>query len=193
MAAERSCRAALTVGSLLAVLMATGVASGDAPPTTFVPRLGIDVPDEKLAAVGHALAPGGSERPGRAAVTAAVPTPIAPHVLPADVPVPLPPRVIVPVVAWLASDGRNLVAVYGGAAGDDPGRGRFVVVRQTLVAGTQRVHVVDVGETGAVAITRAPGPNVAPASALAADLRFEARNGRTGTLQLKSDLVVLDP
>ena len=39
------------------------------------------------------------------------------------------------------SDGRTLVAVYAGAAGNDPSVGRLVVVRQNLASGAQTVRI----------------------------------------------------
>lgn len=85
----------------------------------------------------------------------------APHPIPArmlgsGVPVPVPPSILQPRNGWLVSDGRTLVAVYAGAAGDDPSAGRLVIVRQNLVAGRQTVRTIDARATGALQITAAP-------------------------------------
>jgi len=72
------------------------------------------------------------------------------------VPVPVSPSVLQPRDGWVVSDGRTLVAVYAGAAGDDPSTGRVVVVRQNLGVGRQTIHTVDMRGTGAFVITAAP-------------------------------------
>jgi hypothetical protein len=68
---------------------------------------------------------------------------------------------------WLVSDGRTLVAVYAGQAGNDAANGRFVVVRQNLVFGVESQDVVPAGHTGAVSLTRVPlgAPSRPPHSA----------------------------
>ena len=73
-----------------------------------------------------------------------------------DVPVPIPPSVLQVQNGWLVSDGKTLVAVYAGAAGNDPTVGRLVIVRQDLVAGRQTVRTLDAGPTGALTIATAP-------------------------------------
>jgi threonine dehydrogenase-like Zn-dependent dehydrogenase len=67
---------------------------------------------------------------------------------------------------WLTSDGRTLVAVYAGSAGDDPAVGRLVIVRQNLVSGSQTVRIVGTGTTGALAIAAAPLGRPAETAAL---------------------------
>jgi hypothetical protein len=85
----------------------------------------------------------------------------APHPIPArmlgpGVPVPISPSILRERNGWLVSDGRTLVAVYAGAAGNDPSVGRVVIVRQDLVAGRQTVRTLDAGPTGTLAIVAAP-------------------------------------
>ena len=63
--------------------------------------------------------------------------------------VPVSPTVLQARNGWLVSDGRTLVAVYAGAAGDDPAVGRVAIVRQDLASGTQTVQVIGAGHTGA--------------------------------------------
>ena len=84
------------------------------------------------------------------------PQPIPARMLSPGVPVPVAPSVLRMRNGWLVSDGRTLVAVYAGAAGNDPSAGRVVIVRQDLVAGKQTVRTVDAGSTGALAIAAAP-------------------------------------
>jgi hypothetical protein len=84
------------------------------------------------------------------------------------------------------SDGKTLVAVYGGAAGDDASVGRVVVVRQNLVEGRQTVEHVDAGETGALAIV----------AAQAGGLRLRTAGGRLLLLDLgnsTSHIVLTEP
>ena len=82
--------------------------------------------------------------------------PISARMLGPASPIPIPPSVLRVRNGWLMSDGRTLVAVYAGAAGNDPSVGRLVVVRQNLASGAQTVRIVDAGATGPLAITAAP-------------------------------------
>lgn len=77
---------------------------------------------------------------------------IQPRMLGPGAPIPIPPSVLHVRNGWLASDGRTLVAVYAGSAGNDRSVGRLVVVRQNLASGTQSVRIVDTGKTGSLAI-----------------------------------------
>lgn len=110
------------------------------------------------------------------------PQPIPARVLGPDVPVPIPPSLLQVRNGWLVSDGRTLVAVYAGAAGDDPAAGRLVIVRQDLAAGKQTVRTLDAGPTGALAIAAAPlGSSVEP-SAQTGSIRIRTSAG--GVLRL---------
>jgi hypothetical protein len=82
------------------------------------------------------------------------------------------------------SDGRTLVAVYAGAAGDDPSAGRLVIVRQDLVAGQQTVRTVDAGPTGGLAISAAPLGSSVETSAQTGVIRIETSAGRALFLDL---------
>jgi hypothetical protein len=112
--------------------------------------------------------------------TAPAPVPrFTPHPIPArllgpDAPVPISPALLKPRNGWLVSDGKNLVAVYAGAAGDNPGVGRVVIVRQDLVAGRQRVETLDAGTTGALTIV----------SAATEGVRLRTADGRVLLLEL---------
>ena len=116
----------------------------------------MSAPQEKAAALARlsSVATTDSSTVPAAAPDSA-PQPIAARMLGSDVPVPVAPSLLRVRNGWLVSDGRTLVAVYAGAAGDDPSVGRLVVVRQDLAAGRQTVRTVDAGATGALAIAAA--------------------------------------
>jgi hypothetical protein len=119
--------------------------------------------------------------------------PIPVHVLPPESPVPVSPALMRVRNAWLVSDGRTLVAVYAGEAGNDPAKGRFVVVRQNLVFGNQWEDVVAAGRTGAVELTQVPLGEAVETSAQRGDLSFVSAGGRTGVLHLATDTVAVAP
>ena len=100
------------------------------------------------------------------------------------VPVPLPPSVLRMQNGWLVSDGKTLVAVYAGAAGDDPSAGRLVIVRQDLVAGKQTVSTLDAGATGALAIAAAPLGSSVETSAQTGSIHVRTAGGRVLRLDL---------
>jgi hypothetical protein len=114
------------------------------------------------------------------------PRPIPARLLGSDVPVPIPPSLLRVQNGWLVSDGRTLVAVYAGAAGDDPAAGRVVVVRQDLVAGRQTARTLDAGPTGALRITAAPLGKSVETSAQTGSVLLRAADGRTLKLDLGS-------
>lgn len=111
--------------------------------------------------------------------------------LDADVPVPISPQVLRPGNAWLVSNGATLVAVYAGAGANDPQTGRFVIVRQNLVAGVQTQKVVDVPGAGALAITDAPRGASVESSAQRGRLWFHGAAGKSGVLDLATDGAVM--
>lgn len=121
-----------------------------------------------------------------------MPRPIPAQMLGADVPVPVAPSVLRSRNSWLVSDGKTLVAVYAGAAGNDPLVGRVVIVRQNLVAGRQTVRVVDAGPTGGLTISAAPLGRAAETSAQTGSLRLRTAGGRSLTLDLGTDRISHD-
>ena len=121
-----------------------------------------------------------------------MPRPIPAQMLGADVPVPVAPSVLRSRNSWLVSDGKTLVAVYAGAAGNDPLVGRVVIVRQNLVAGRQTVRVVDAGPTGGLTISAAPLGGAAETSAQTGSLRLRTAGGRSLTLDLGNDRISHD-
>jgi hypothetical protein len=117
------------------------------------------------------------------------PHPIPARILGAGVPVPVPPSVLQPRNGWLVSDGRTLVAVYAGAAGDDPSAGRLVIVRQNLAAGRQTVRTIDPKATGALHITAAPLGRSAETSAQTGRIHLRTAHGRDLHLDLGTGAV----
>lgn len=178
----------LTLAGLpaLALAVVAGVALAGSS-GTYIPQLGITVPDEKAGPVLHSLPPGGTESTARAPAPAGPPDRIPAHMLDADVPVPVSPEVLAPGNAWLVSNGATLVAVYAGADAHDLSRGRFVIVRQNLVAGIQTENVVDVPGAGALAITDAPRGEAVETSAQRGHLAFSGSAGTSGVLDLATD------
>ena len=85
---------------------------------------------------------------------------------------------------WLVSDGRILVAVYAGVAGNTPSMGRLMIVRQDLVAGRQTLRTIDVRATGALAISAAPHGSVVETSAQTGSLSVRTVSARTLRLDL---------
>lgn len=119
--------------------------------------------------------------------------PIPAHILAPGTPIPVSPTLIRVQNAWLVSDGRMLVAVYAGEAGNDPSKGRFVVIRQSLVFGNQWEDVVPAGSTGAVRLTHVPLGSSVETSAQHGDLSFTSAGGRDGVLHLATDTVAIAP
>jgi hypothetical protein len=127
-----------------------------------------------------------------APVPDSAPRPIPAQMLEDDVPVPVAPSVLRVRNGWLVSNGETLVAVYAGAAGDEPSVGRVVIVRQNLAAGKQTVRVVDAGPTGALAVAAAPLGRTVETSAQTGSLRLRTADGGLLTLDLGSDRVTYD-
>jgi hypothetical protein len=118
------------------------------------------------------------------------PDPIPGRMLGSNVPVPVPPSLLQVQNGWLVSDGRTLVAVYAGAAGNDRSIGRLVIVRQDLVAGRQTVRTLDAGPTGALAITAAPLGSSVETSAQTGSIRLRTTRGRPFRLDLATGTLV---
>jgi hypothetical protein len=127
-----------------------------------------------------------------AATPASARLPIPAQMLGSDVPVPISPAVLRVRNGWLVSDGKTLVAVYVGAAGDDSSEGRVVIVRQNLVAGRQTVRTLDAGSTGGLTIESAPLGKAVETSAQTGALRLLTGEARLLTLDLGSETVSQD-
>lgn len=113
--------------------------------------------------------------------------------LPPDAQPPFSPSVIRTTNGWLVSNGRTLVAVYGGEAGNDPSVGVFGILRQDLEFGTETRQIVTVGNVGAVRITQAPFGAGVETSAQHAEIEFSSTAGPTGVLHLATDTTDLLP
>jgi len=174
--------AILALASLSGLALAGG---GD----VYIPELGIPVPAEKADAVRHSIPRAGAESSERAPVPTDQPDRIPAKLLGADVPVPISPTILRTTNGWLVSDGATLVAVYAGAAGDDPTQGRLVIVRQNLRAGIQTQDVVNTGNTGALTIDDAPlGAGVETAAQRGA-IGLRGAHGAVRMLHLATDRV----
>jgi hypothetical protein len=170
----------------LALVPLAGVALAGST-DTYIPQLGITVPDDKAGPVLHSLPPDGPEEPGGAPLPEGQPDRIPAQMLAADAPVPISPQVLQPTNAWLVSDGATLVAVYAGAAANKPSDGRFVIVRQNFAIGRQTEDTVDVAGAGLLKITSAPQGAGVETSAQRGKIRFRGSNGRAGVLDLATD------
>lgn len=154
----------------------------------YVAQLGGTVPSEKSAAANRALPAGGPESSARAPVPTGHIRPVPAVMLDASSP-PISPSLVRVKNGWMVSNGKHLVAVYAGEAGDNPSNGRFVIIRQNLEAGTQDQKVVTVKGTGAITITTAPlGPAVV-STAQHAQLGYRGASGARGRLDLATDTV----
>jgi hypothetical protein len=111
------------------------------------------------------------------------------HMLPASTPIPISPEIIKVSNAWLLSDGVTLVAVYAGTAGNDPSMGRFVLVRQNTTTGRQTIDAVNVVDSGALSIVKAPTGAAVETSAQRAHLLFRSAHGISGALDLANDTI----
>lgn len=183
----RSLVLALVVLGVLAAL--AGVAAAlNGTGSTYIPQVGISVPDSKLAAVQHAI----PDNPSPESTTEATPPPVVldtipAHMLPSDCPVPLPPSVIQVENDWLVSDGNTLVAVYAGADGQDATKGRVVIIRQDLQKGSQTQDILDVPGSGSLSIVDAPAGTSVETSAQTGSLQFRGNDGTTTTINLGND------
>lgn len=166
-------------------LLAVGAGFAVAATGVSIPPLGVAAPPERAAALQRQLSVGttdSSTEPAAPPESAAQPIPA--RMLGSDVPVPIPPSVLRVQNGWLVSDGRMLVAVYAGAAGNDPSVGRLVIVRQDLVAGRQTVRTLDAGPTGALTIATAPLGSSAETSAQTGSIGVRTAGGRALHLDL---------
>jgi hypothetical protein len=171
----------------LAVGAGGGFALGDA--------LGRSVsgPAEKAAGLGRLASVATTDSNTEPAPSpVAAPRPIPAQMLGADAPVPIAPSILQARNGWLVSNGKTLVAVYAGAAGNDPSIGRVVIVRQNLAAGKQTVRAVDAGPSGELTISAAPLGAAVETSAQMGRLHLRAAGGSGLTLDLGTDKVSHD-
>jgi hypothetical protein len=169
----------------LAAATLAGLAVGAGGGFALAAAVGISVPSEKAAALdrlGSVATTDSSTEP----VPAPEPGdhPIPARMLGSGAPVPISPSVLRVRNGWMVSDGRRLVAVYAGAAADDPSVGRLVIVRQDLLAGSQTVRTIDAGPTGALTIAAAPLGSSVETSAQTGGIRVRTAAGRALRLDL---------
>ena len=173
----------LSVKGAVSVLAGLAVAAGGG--FAVAAAVGSGAPADKAAALArHVSVATTDSNTEQVAPPEWAPEPIPARMLSPGVPVPIPPSVLLMRNGWLVSDGRTLVAVYAGAAGDDPSTGRLVIVRQDLVAGQQAVRTVDAGPTGALAIAAAPLGSSVETSAQTEVIRIGRSAGRALFLDL---------
>ena len=154
----------------------------------------ISSPAQKAAALNRLAAVATTDSStAPAPAPAFAPQPIPAQMLSADAPMPIAPAILRARNGWLVSDGKTLVAVYAGAAGNDPSVGRVVIVRQNLAAGKQSVRAIDAGSTGELTVTAAPLGRAAEASALTGSLRLRTAGGRLLTLDLGTSRISREP
>jgi hypothetical protein len=185
---SRAGKLVVGVAACLAFAFASGLALAGGS-GVYIPELGVTVPEEKVAAIQHSLPRQGAESTEQAPAPTGSPDRIPAKLLGPEVPVPISPSILRTTNGWLVSDGATLVAVYAGAAGDDPSRGRFVIVRQNLVRGVQTQDVVDAGSTGALEIVGAPLGAAVETSAQRGNIGFRGARGARGVLHLAADTV----
>jgi hypothetical protein len=150
--------------------------------------VGTSVPADKAAALARLASVATTDSSTvPATVPSFEPQPLPGQLLGSDVPIPIAPSLLRTRNGWLVSDGKTLVAVYAGSAGNDPTLGRVVVIRQDLAAGRQTVRSVDAGRTGALTIVRAPLGSSVETSAQTADLTLRTDGGRSLMLDLGTD------
>lgn len=172
-----------------------GLAAGAGGGFALADAIGGSVPGPaaKAAALDRLASVGTTDSNTEAApAPGSTPRPIPAQMLADDVPVPVAPSVLQVRNGWLVSDGATLVAVYAGAAGDEPSVGRVVIVRQNLAAGKQTVRVVDAGSTGGLAIAAAPLGRAVETSAQTGMLRLRAARGGLLTLDLGNERISHD-
>ncbi len=173
----------LSVKRAVAVLAGLALAAGGG--MAVAAAVGSGAPADKAAALGrHVSVAITDSNTAQVAPPVWAPQPIPARMLSPGVPVPIAPSVLRVRNGWLVSDGTTLVAVYAGAAGDDPSAGRLVIVRQDLAAGQQTVRTVDAGPTGALAIAAAPLGSSVETSAQSGVIRIRTSAGRALFLDL---------
>ncbi len=172
----------------LAAAALAGLAAGAGGGFALAAAVGVSAPPEKAAALARLVAVGTTDSN---TVPAPAPEferhPIPAEMLGRDTPVPIAPSILQTRNGWLVSDGKRLVAVYAGAAGNDLSVGRLVIVRQDLVSGRQSLRVIGAGRTGALTIVAAPLGSSVETRAQIGSIRLRSVAGRSFTLDLGAD------
>jgi hypothetical protein len=172
----------------LAAAALAGLAAGAGGGFALAAAVGASAPPEKAAGLARLVSVATTDSSTEPTPAPAFERrPIPARMLGRDVPVPIAPSILQARNGWLVSDGKRLVAVYAGAAGNDSSVGRLVIVRQDLVSGKQSVRVIGAGPTGALTIVAAPLGSGVEASAQAGTIRLRAGSGRSLRLDLATD------
>ena len=170
---------------------AAAVASSSGNGTTYIPQLGISVPNSKAVQYEHAV--GNYCYPAKCASSRILPEPKAPSgpITPARArlinnksEIPVSPGMLTFTNGWFVNNGKTLVAIYAGAAGNNPSDGRLVILRQNELLGTQTLRIVNVSGAGALTIVSAPLGASVETTAQKAAISFRASTGARGTLNL---------
>ncbi len=158
---------------------------------TYVPGFGVTLPSDKAKAAEATLPSGEPEGTQTTAPPSGEPDRIEANVSSAKgQAIPFSPEVMTPTNFWLVSDGKTLVSVYAGSAGDDSTDGRLAIMTQSFTEnGGQDIEFVDVPGAGALTITGAPTSGSDESSDQTADLEFSDSHGGGGTLHLSNDKV----
>jgi hypothetical protein len=174
-------------------------AGGGSHGSTYIPQLGRRVPNDKVAAFEHEFV--NPCYPEHCKGPQHVRTSPGPPLGPLDrIParfvkgvseVPISPVVLRFTNGWLVSNGRILVGVYAGAAGDDPSEGRLVVLRQNVQMGSQKISILNVPGAGALTIIKVPAGIKAETGAERGRLSFKSIHGVQGALYLRSDTIAI--
>jgi len=194
---RKSFRRGLVALAAMTVLAGGGAAlaatQGHPAGRTYVPSLGISVPQSKLRALEHsaprALDPRMSVQKPVGHLRTTPVNGIAARYLPSMRQGPFPPEILRFTRAWQVSDGRTLVAVYAGVNPAQASAGRIIIFRQNILAGTQSQVLINVAGSGALTITRAPLGVRAERSGETGVLTLRGASGKTYTLHLAASSV----
>lgn len=158
---------------------------------TYVPGFGVTLPPEKAKAAEATLPSGEPEGTQTTAPPTGAPDQIEANISSAKgAAIPFSPELIVPSNLWMVSDGKSLVAVYAGAAGDNSADGRLAIMTQSFSeGGGQTIQFIDVPKVGALEITKAPDSGSDETADQTADIGFTDSLGGSGTLHLATDTV----
>jgi hypothetical protein len=189
-------RGLLALGAL-ALLTGGGAAlaatQGHPAGTTYVPALGISVPQSKLKALEHsaprALDPRMTVQKAVGHLRTTPVNGIPGRYLPKMRQGPFSPAVLQFTRAWQVSNGRTLVAVYAGVNPAQASDGRIIIFRQNILAGTQSQVLISVAGSGALTITKAPMGAGAERSGATGVLTLRGAHGATYTLHLAANSV----
>jgi len=191
-------------GIVLAVIGAgsgaAAVASSSGNGTTYIPQLGISVPNDKLVQYEHAI--GNYCYPKKCAIPRKIlPEPKAPSGPIAPVQarlinnkseIPVSPGMLTFTNGWFVNNGKTLVAIYAGAAGNNPSDGRLVILRQNELLGTQTLRIVNVPGAGALTIVSAPLGASVETTAQRAAVSFRSSTGARGTFNLGNGKITVN-